>query len=288
MPKIFLVLFFLTAAALGAQETFRVDFTEGQWEVQDGPAWKEPQLGQVLAPTATLRLKGPGLLVLQGAGYTITIHQPGVYSLASLQKAWQKSAKPDQSLKNQMSKLLGETPKPSAAAMGIRGSAAQDGPAWQGGSETQALIDSALSALNRGEYELAVSRLEEAAELVPEDGEAEIGVLLAAADFQAGKPARQALARMDKLTLLRQSDRFEGWCLLKARLLADAGRLAEAETWIAGCLKDVTAVETRQGLLFVQARLLLVKGKVKERQAVLAEIAKLDPLSELGILAREQ
>lgn len=207
------------AFSLGAQAA-KVSYVEGTVSRSAGASWKAVALGDELAPDAVLRLAGSSFLELKAQGATLSLSQPGSYSLRDLLAAGRASRSSGISavLAKFRAAFSAEDLTTRATTAGVRGAeqGRDEGADWVS-SGAEVYLAAAKDYIASGDYPAAIRQLQRALDTETGD-KAELEYYLADAESLGGN-AREAFLHLSKLSPSGSEAWAPDYSLLKAELL---------------------------------------------------------------------
>lgn len=251
MKRIVLATLFaaMIAASLTAQ-SLTVSYAEGSAEVRNGSAWQRVEIGDTIAPDATIRLGDHSYLELQVPGAKIALSQKGTYDLGRLvaENRATREADVERALSSKLAAMF-SSPAPHATAMGVRGAQVGDsnGITWVT-SVAQVYMDSGKDYIKQGRYGKAVKELEKALETASDTERPEVHYYLAYAYSLAGD-TRQALKQVAALQPADFENGGADLVLLKGKLLLDTNAYSQDIRWLTAP-SALVATDTEHGQVY--------------------------------------
>jgi tetratricopeptide (TPR) repeat protein len=287
------------AAAVSAQD-LRVEYLDGQLEVQSGGRWRQARAGDAIAGTASVRLSEGALAELSAGELRVTLHQPGTYAVGALLRTSRQSLAwgLGRLLKTRIRALF-SSPSGGSESSGARAWEAKDPltdlemmedeeeearkAAERAEQATAEEVQALLAGGRAGEAAAAAGRALERASAA---GRPYFLFLLASARCLEGSYA-EALRALEPAAVPEEAPYYGEYALLKARLLLEGQAYREALALFDQLLADSPGPSASQQAWFLSAFCSLQLGDRTQARRRLEKARDLDPAAEIGMNAKE-
>ena len=225
---ILLAVFALVLTAGTGAQAFSVTYLDGTAELKAAKTWNALSIGDKVPGDGIVRISQGGSLELLRGRLKITILKDGVYDLAALARATDKSGAVGlgSALSQKLASLTTERSKSSQAA-GVRGEAQGEAPVtWvdendETRSQVQALLDDR-------KFTDALKVLDKAVRDSTDDSErAELTYLMGVAYYGNGETAR-AFRVLEQVSPDPDTGWYAGFIILKSQVLVDTSNFKDA------------------------------------------------------------
>jgi tetratricopeptide (TPR) repeat protein len=209
-------------------QAFSVSYLDGVAELQALKTWKALSIGDQVPPDARVRVSQSGSLELLRGKLRITILKDGVYDMASLAKATDKSGAGaiGTTIAQKLQSLTTEKTKASAVG-GARGAEQGSGPVmWV--DENDETRDRVQAMLDQKQYADALKVLAQAIkDSMVESEREELTYMMGVAYYGDGQPAR-AYRILAKLSPESDAAWYARYVILKSQVLVDSSNFKDA------------------------------------------------------------
>jgi tetratricopeptide (TPR) repeat protein len=215
------------AAGIGAQ-AFSVSYLDGVAELQAAKAWKALSIGDKVPADGSVRISQNGSLELLRGKLKITILKDGVYDMAALAKANDKSGAGGigSTISQKLASLTTEKSKATQVG-GVRGAAQGEGPVmWvDENDETRGRVQ---SLLDDKKFADALKMLDKAiADATDDTDKAEFTYLMGVAYYGNGQTAR-AYHALEQISPDPDAAWYARYVILKSQVLVDTSNFKDA------------------------------------------------------------
>ena len=284
---ILVILLALVTTGVFAQ-AFTVSYLDGTVELQTAKGWQALNIGDQVAPDASVRISQSGSLELQRGTTTLSILKDGTYSVAALSKAVAQTTSGGSSLTKKLQTLV--TAKPGTGTVGgVRG-------AQQGGGGDVTWVDESdetrtkvQSFLDQKQYADALKVLNAAlADTSTTDMDpAELTYLTGVAYYGAGQAAR-AYKALAKITPDPSVDWYARYIILKSQVLVDTQNFNDALAILSPFITTYPTGEATQMAYLLTYYSKKGLGDMTAAKAALDAGFKLDPSTDTAKLIDAQ
>ncbi len=278
----------MTVFPVPAQDVI-VEFVDGVVEFRVNSTWTGLFLGDPVPGTASVRLAEDSFVELRADESTVLLSRPGTYLLSNVLGVTRtgRSSGVDALLRSRVRRLLQDDPDPGSAVGGVRSSDAVERPevTWAGASDTWALVEDGLFALDAGAYEDAYFLFEDAFTLaLPRDVDM-IQFYLGYAAYLMGRRG-EAIVRLETAPLDPASDYYDEHVLTLAQLWVESFAYDDAETLLADYIAHAEVVpENLQTAYLLKGLLYHGRDDAKRAREQFQAAVQIDPASESGTVA---
>lgn len=289
MSRTSLRLVFVFAASVLAlplwAQNLRVEYTEGLVELRTASGWKELGPGDMLQPSARIRLDRDSFAELSQGGTKITINRPGAYLISDLLAAskkvaaWQLSSVVGSKIKG----AVAGGPKGDTAVMGVRG-AKQGEPdkiEWIEAGETEEAVAQGKALMESGRYEEAQKTFQKALEEAYAGEEGTLLYYLAQVYSLQGRTAL-ALRALDRVNIQPEESLYTDMVLLKGRLLLESLAFGDALQLFDRQLKRNADGDFAQAMLIMSSYSYRGLGQTAQAREALEKALQMNGSSELS------
>ena len=215
------------AAGIGAQ-AFSVSYLDGVAELQAAKVWKALSIGDKVPADGSVRISQNGSLELLRGKLKITILKDGVYDMAALAKANDKSGAGGigSTISQKLASLTTEKSKATQVG-GVRGAAQGEGPVmWvDENDETRGRVQ---SLLDDKKFADALKMLDKAiADATDDTDKAEFTYLMGVAYYGNGQTAR-AYHALEQISPDPDAAWYARYVILKSQVLVDTSNFKDA------------------------------------------------------------
>jgi tetratricopeptide (TPR) repeat protein len=306
------ILCILAAVLAGANaggQSLTVQYVEGSASQRNAGTWSALSIGDAVPLSASVKVERLGLVQLRAPGSSITLTQPGTYSIkdvvaasAALRSAGAVEAAAVSfarvlsgrgtmvnavgGVRSEMAPPLGGEPDTG----GVSGSsfdsveAAPSEPAPEP-DPAHAAMDRARDLIASGQYQEAITALQDAIPQASESEAREASFYLASA-FELNGDARSALVALKAANPKGTDDWAPDSILLGARLLEDTFAWAQARDLLVRAGTTIAIDQERAATYyFLLALAYRGTGEAAREKAALDNVVALDPGSDLALAA---
>jgi tetratricopeptide (TPR) repeat protein len=224
IPAVFAL---VLTAGIGAQ-AFSVSYLDGVAELQAAKVWKALSIGDKVPADGSVRISQNGSLELLRGKLKITILKDGVYDMAALARATDKSGAGGvgSAISQKLASLTTEKPRASQAG-GVRGAAEGEGPVmWvEENDETRGQVQ---ALLDDKKFADALKMLDKAIKDSTDDTDkAEFTYLIGVAYYGNGQTAR-AYHALEQVSPDPDAAWYARYVILKSQVLVDTVNFKDA------------------------------------------------------------
>lgn len=222
------VAFALVLTAVTGAQAFSVTYLDGTAELKAAQVWKALSIGDKVAADGSVRISQNGSLELLRGKLKITILKDGVYDLAALAKATDKSGagRIGSAIAQKLASLTTERSKPTQAA-GVRAEAQGENPVtWvDENDETRGKVQ---ALLDDKKFADALKVLDSAIQDSTDQREkAELTYLKGVAYYGSGETAR-AYKALEQISPDPDTGWYPRYVILKSQVLVDTSNFKDA------------------------------------------------------------
>ena len=224
----------LFLAGVVSAQTLSVEYLEGYARVSKGASWVELAIGEIVPPSASVRLGKDSCLELRSTSSRIILCRMGTYSVRDLVSA--NLALNSRGVTRAVSAFFGYLfTGPTGNATGVSGArGAEKNNNWDSEwvrSSAEVFLEAGEIFISSAQYEKAIEQFVRALEVASPMEIAEVKVDLAYAYLLIGN-TREALNQADGVEMKGNEHWVPGFVLLKARLLMDTNAFAQEIDWL--------------------------------------------------------
>jgi len=278
---------FVLTAGISAQ-AFSVSYLDGAAELQASKVWKALSIGDKVPADGSVRISRNGSLELLRGTLKITILKDGVYDLASLAKATDKSGAGGigSTILQKLASLTSEKPRASQPA-GVRAEAQGEAPVtWADeNDETHAQVQTLLADKKFAD---ALNVLEKAIKDSTDDRDkAELTYLMGFAYYGNGQTAR-AYRALEQISPDPDAGWYARYIILKSQVLVDTSNFKDALAVLSPFINAFPVGETTQVAYLLTYYSLKGLGDQESAAAALDAGYKLDPSTDIAKIISQQ
>lgn len=285
---LFAAIFALVLTAGVFAQAFSVSYLDGVAELQAAKVWKALSIGDKVPPNASVRISQNGSLELLRGKVKITILKDGVYDMAALAKATDKSGAGGigSTISQKLASLTTQKPRASQVG-GVR--------AKEQGSGTVVWVDEnddtrsrVQALLDQKKFEDALKVLDQAVRESSEDTDkAELGYLMGVAYYGNGQTAR-AYHALAQISPEPDASWYARYVILKSQVLVDTSNFKDALAILTPFVAAYPTGEATQVAYLLTYYSQKGLGDEASARAALDEGYKLDPATDTAKLIDQQ
>jgi tetratricopeptide (TPR) repeat protein len=274
-------------AGLCAQ-AYSVNYLDGVAELQAAKVWKALSIGDKVPADASVRISQNGSLELLRGKLKITILKDGVYDMAALAKATDKSGAGEigSTISQKLASLVTDKPKATQVG-GVRGAAQGDAPVvWvDENDETRGQVQTLLDGKKFAD---ALTVLDNAIKSSTDDNEkAEFTYLKGVAYYGKGQTA-QAYHALEQISPDPRAPWYARYVILKSQVLVDTTNFKDALAILSPFITSYPTGEATQVAYLLTYYSQKGLGDQASARAALEAGYKLDPSTDTAKLIDQQ